>query len=195
MAKVKVLVQGYARKEGDAELASCTVTLIQDNDKNIIVDPGMNKTLLLEALKKENLETKDINYVILTHMHADHVLLTALFENAKVIDGGSIYTFDGKIQDHDGKVPETNIELIETPGHDPNECSIIIQTGEGKIIIASDLFWWTDDAEQKTDRESLMALKDSYVNDEAALKESRKKVLEIADIIIPGHGKMFKVEK
>ena len=31
--------------------------------------------------------------------------------------------------------------------------------------------------------------------DEKALQESRKKILEIADYIIPGHGKMFKVEK
>ena len=195
MAEVKVLVQGYAREENDVELASCTVTLIQDNNKNIIVDPGMNKELLLKALKKENLTPKDINYVILTHMHADHILLTAMFENAKVIDGGSIYTFEGKIQGHEGKVPDTNIELIETPGHDPNQCSVIINTDEGKIVIASDLFWWTDDAEQKTDKESLMNLEDPYMKDKSELEKSRKKVLEIADIIIPGHGKMFKVEK
>jgi hypothetical protein len=40
-----------------------------------------------------------------------------------------------------------------------------------------------------------MNLKDPYVKNEKDLKESRKKVLEIADYIIPGHGKMFKVQK
>jgi len=194
MAEVKVLVEGYAREENDIERASCTVTLIQENNLNIVVDPGMDKKLLLEALKKENLTTKDINYVILTHMHPDHIILTAIFENAKVVDLENIFTFDGTIQEHDGKIPNTNIELISTPGHEQCECSVLTQTDEGKVVIASDLFWWADNAEQKTDKESLMNLEDPYMADKKSLKESREKVLDIADIIIPGHGKMFKVE-
>ena len=61
--------------------------------------------------------------------------------------------------------------------------------------MAGDVFWWWDNEEQKTDKESLMARKDPYVKNKEQLNESRKKVLEIADYIIPGHGKMFKVEK
>jgi glyoxylase-like metal-dependent hydrolase (beta-lactamase superfamily II) len=193
MAKVKVLVEGYAGEKDDIEFASCTVSLIQDNSKNIIVDPGMNKKLLLEALKKENLTQKDIDYVILTHMHADHVLLAALFENASVIDMENIFTFEGTIQSHDGKVPDTGIELIKTPGHNPSECAVIVNTDEGKVVIASDIFWWKDGAEQKTDRESLLNLEDAYMDNEKDLKKSREKIMDIADIIIPGHGKMFKV--
>ena len=195
MAKVKVLVEGYAREEGDAEIASCTVTLIQDNGKNIIVDPGMDRKRLLEALKKEKLSVKDIDFVVLTHMHPDHILLTAMFEDAVVVDIAETFTFNGKIVSHKGKVPGTDVELISTPGHEECECSVIADTDEGKVVVASDLFWWTDDAKQKTDRESLMNLKDPYMKDEKALKKSREKVLEIADFIIPGHGKMFKVQK
>jgi len=40
-----------------------------------------------------------------------------------------------------------------------------------------------------------MNRKDPFVKDKVALMNSRKKLLEIADYIIPGHGKMFKVEK
>ncbi len=195
MAEVKVLVEGYAREEDDAEFASCTVTLIQDNGKNIIVDPGMDKNLLLEALEKENLKPEDIDFVVLTHMHPDHILLTALFESAVVVDISETFSFSGKIKSHDGKVPGTSIELIKTPGHDPGQCSVVADTDKGKVVIASDLFWWTDDAEQKTGRESLMSLEDPYMKDKDALMKSRKEVLEIADYIIPGHGKMFKVEK
>jgi hypothetical protein len=42
---------------------------------------------------------------------------------------------------------------------------------------------------------SLMERKDPYVKNESQLIESRKKILKIADYIIPGHGKMFKVKK
>jgi len=40
-----------------------------------------------------------------------------------------------------------------------------------------------------------MMHEDEFATDIEKLKESRKKVLEIADWIIPGHGKMFKVNK
>ena len=195
MAKVKVLVEGYARKEGGVEFASSTVTLIQAEGKNVIVDPGMDRKKLLEALEKENLSPKDIDFVVLTHMHPDHIILASIFENASVVDIENVFTFEGEIREHGGKVPGTYVELISTPGHEECECSVIVNTDEGKVVIASDLFWWTDDAEQKTDMESLINLEDPYKSDENALKKSRENVLEIADFIIPGHGKMFKVER
>ncbi len=196
MAKVKVLIEGYAREEGDYEIASCTTTLIQDKDLNIIVDPGMNRKLLLDSLKKENLSINNIHYVILTHTHIDHCLLAGIFENAEIIDDSSVYSFEGKIRDHEGKVPDTDIEIIKTPGHDQFHCAVVVKTEDlGKVIIAADVFWWADEEEQKTDEESLINHEDVYVKDENQLKESRKKVLKIADYIIPGHGKMFKVEK
>jgi glyoxylase-like metal-dependent hydrolase (beta-lactamase superfamily II) len=196
MAEVKVLVKGYVREEGGAEAASCTTTLIKENDLNIIVDPGMNRKLLLEALKKEKLSIKDINYVILTHTHIDHCLLTGIFEKAIILDDSSTYTFDGKIKGHEGEVPETNVEIIKTPGHDQFHCSVVVDTEDlGKVVIAGDVFWWADNEEQKIDRESIMNHKDPYMKNEKQLMESRNKILEIADYIIPGHGKMFKVKK
>jgi glyoxylase-like metal-dependent hydrolase (beta-lactamase superfamily II) len=195
MAEVKILVEGYVRGEEDKELASCTVTLIKDGNLNIIVDPGMNRKLLLESLREEGLSINDINYVILTHTHIDHCLLAGIFEKAEVLDDSSIYTFDGEIRDHEGKVPETEIKLIKTPGHDQFHCSVLVDDEKlGKVVIAADIFWWADDEEQKTDKKSLMEHKDPYIKNEEQLKQSRKKVLELADYIIPGHGKMFKVE-
>ena len=32
MTEIKVLIEGYVRKEGDVEEASCTTTLIKDNN-------------------------------------------------------------------------------------------------------------------------------------------------------------------
>ncbi|MFH1358448.1 MAG: MBL fold metallo-hydrolase [archaeon] len=195
MAEVKVLIKGYVRG-GEFELATSTTTLIKDGNIKIIVDPGMNKKLLLKSLEKENLSPKDIDYVILTHTHLDHCLLAGIFENAKIVDSGSVYSFDSKIKNHDGKVPETDIEIINTPGHDEFHCSVVVQDDKlGKVVIASDVFWWDDNEEQKTDKKSLLKHVDPYVKDKNALKKSREQLLNIADYIIPGHGEMFKVEK
>ncbi len=192
---VKVLVQGYVKEKDGQEYASCTVTLIKENDFNIIVDPGMDRELLLNALEKENLDLASINFVVLTHYHLDHALLAGIFPSAQVVDFSSVYSFDGRIVNHDGKVPGTNIEIIKTPGHDPFHCALLVETEEyGKVIVAGDILWWADNQEQKTDEASLLKHQDPYVKDEVALLASRKEILNKADYIIPGHGKMFAVE-
>ena len=83
----------------------------------------------------------------------------------------------------------------QTPGHADEHCSLLIETEKGKIVIAGDVFWWRDNNEQKIDKKSIIKQEDPYANNKKALTKSREKLLEIADYIIPGHGKMFKVQK
>ncbi|MBU2564472.1 MBL fold metallo-hydrolase [Patescibacteria group bacterium] len=197
MAKIKILIKGYViEKKGEVEFASSTTTLIQDNNLNIIVDPGMHREWLLFSLNDENLSPEKIDFVVLTHTHIDHCFLTGIFTNAKILDDTCIYSDNGEIGEHDGKIPGTSIEIIQTPGHDQFHCSILVDTEEyGKVAIVGDVFWWADDQEQKTDKDSLLNHKDPYVKDKDSLRKSREKVLELADYIIPGHGKMFKIKK
>lgn len=196
MSEIKILIKGYVKERPTEELASSTVVLIKTKNKNIIVDPGMNRKRLLTALKKEKISTNNINYVVLTHYHLDHSLLTGIFAKAKILDQSEIYSWDGKIKEHHGYIPETDIKIIKTPGHDMFHCSVLVKTKKfGLVAIVADVFWWADKQKQKTDKKSLMKLKDPYVKDRKALKISREKVLKIADYIIPGHGKMFKVKK
>ena len=196
MTKFKILIQGYAREINGEEFASSSTVLIQENDLNIIVDPGINREELLKSLEKENLKISDINFVILTHMHSDHSLLSGIFENAKVLDVSDIISFDSNISSHDGFVPGTSIKIIKTPGHDQFHASVLFETGDfGKVAIAGDVFWWFDNEEQKTNKEDLLNHKDPYMKNEDQLRKSREEILDIADYIIPGHGKIFKVIK
>lgn len=194
MAEVKVLIEGYAKEIEGGWLASSTTTLIKLDDKNIIVDPGCNRTKLLESLQNNNLTADDIDYVLLTHNHTDHILLAGIFEKAKVVTSEEIYENDYQI-DYEEKIPELDIEIVKTPGHSSDSHSFVVKTNGGTYVIAGDVFWWTDAEEQKTDYESLISHDDPYVKDKKELQESRKKVLELADYIIPGHGKMWKLEK
>lgn len=196
MIKLKILVVGYAKEVDDGEQASCSTTLLQVNGINVVVDPGMDKGLLLEGLKKAGLTTDDVNYVVLTHTHLDHCFLVGIFENAKVLDNDSVYSSDGRISSHEGKVPGTDIEIIKTPGHDQFHCSVLANTEEfGKVIISGDVFWWRDGEVQDASEKALLEHVDPYMKNEAQLMESRKLILKMADHVIPGHGKMFKVTK
>lgn len=192
MAEVKVLIEGYARLIKNGWKASSTVTLVKSNGKNVIVDPGCNMKKLAASLKKEGLKTKDIDYVFLTHNHPDHVLLAYIFENAKIIDELYLYHGDAFVK-HSGTIPGTDLKIIRTPGHMEEHCSLVAPAREGTYVVAGDVFWWLENEKQEV--KISKPDDDPEHMDLQKLVASRKKVLEMADWIIPGHGKMFKVRK
>lgn len=194
MTKVKVLIEGYAKQIKGGWLASSTTTLVQQNGLNLIVDPGCNRVRLVESLAKNGLMTSDINYVLLTHGHTDHALLAGMFENARALNDSEIYEGEKQVE-HGGKVPGMDLEIVETPGHSGDSCSLIVKSQEGTIVVAGDVFWWKDAENKDYSFEALLDHKDVYVEEYTILRTSRKRILEIADYIIPGHGKMFKVLK
>jgi len=192
MAKVEVLIQGYARKTKSGWIASSTTTLVQEKGLNIIVDPGINRPVLLEKLKKEGLKPEDIDYVLMSHYHPDHNFLSAIFEKAKALDDEFVWDGDREYE-HKGIVPGTNLKILPTPGHEKFHASLIVSTRIGVVAVAGDVFWWSDEEKQDTSNaKTLLQHRDPFVKDKKGLRESRKRILKIADFIIPGHGKMFK---
>lgn len=144
-------------------------------------------------MTKNGLKPADIDFVLLTHGHGDHALLAGIFENARILTPDEIYDNDNQVE-HENEIPGTDLEIIKTSGHSPEHCSLVVPTKEGTYVVAGDVFWWTDDEEQKMNIEKEDNTHPAEV-DMQKLAESRMKILEIADYVIPGHGKMFKVEK
>ncbi|MDO9577267.1 MAG: MBL fold metallo-hydrolase [Candidatus Cloacimonadales bacterium] len=85
--------------EKNRVLLGFNLLLIQTDGKNILIDTGLGNRIsekvrkiyepsefeLLKNLQKLGIERTDINYVILTHLHFDHV-------------GGVVSDFDGKLE-------------------------------------------------------------------------------------------------
>ena len=195
MAKVKVLIEGYAKELEKEWIASSTTCLVTAENKKIITDPGCNREKLLTALNKEGLTTDDIDYVFLSHCHLDHILLAGIFQKAKFITFDSNLMYDKDIMlEFDKRILGKDVEIIETPGHVLEHLSLLVNTPNGKIAIAGDVIWWSEREKQVFDINQKDHSQAKGMNMER-LTESRKKLLEIADYIIPGHGKMFKVKK
>ncbi len=195
MADVKVLIEGYAKKLENGWVASSTTCLVTTEKKKIITDPGCHREKLLAALNKEGLSTADIDYVFLSHQHPDHILLAGIFENAKFItfDTNLMYNND-ILTEFDKHELGKDIEIIETPGHVLEHISLIVNTLEGKIAIVGDVIFFLENEDQIFDLYQKDHSQAKGMNMET-LVESRKRVLAMANWIIPGHGKMFKVER
>lgn len=202
MAEVKVLVNGeHTWNEEKKLMIGSTVTLIK-TDKNILVDAGTfkDKEKLLNSLKEEGLTPEDIDIVFLTHLHLDHIVNVHLFNKSmimlKLIKG----EYPGQIQRlnqgtlerteiKDGVEIAKDVECLLTPGHSGDMVSLIVNTDKGRIVIAGDAI--PNKKMADLNNEPLPAL----IVDMNDFNKSRKKILEIADYIVPGHGDMFKVEK
>jgi len=192
MAEVKVLIKGIHRINEKFEVSS-TVTLVKSN-KNIIVDTGSfcDEQKIIKELAKENLKPTDIDVVFLTHLHIDHTRNTNIFVNAvlfvKHSEAGTKWDINGiktEIVELENLEIAKGVTVILTPGHFPYHASVIVETKEGIVAIAGDAI---------LKEETLNMIPYPQWNDEEYL-QSQKKIAEIADWIVPGHGEMFRVEK
>ncbi|MEW6294944.1 MAG: MBL fold metallo-hydrolase [Candidatus Diapherotrites archaeon] len=187
MAEVKVLIEGYTTadaKESGEEKTCPTITLVKDRNIIMVVDPGIleDQSMLAGKLREEGLSINDVNIVCITHSHIDHYRNIGMFPKAKTLE---YYGLWDKNTVEDWKEQFTkDIKIIKTPGHNYDCISLLVKTDKGIIAIVGDVFW----------KENFPA-DDPYASNKKELKESRRKVLAVADYIIPGHGRMFKVKK
>jgi len=192
--KVTVLIEGYAKaieghqflpgaSDDGARRVAGTVVLIRGNNAIIVSDPGMvtDRALIVEALKKEGVPPEDVTHVFISHHHPDHTVSIALFPNAEVVDFWARYKGD-LWQDHgDGYEIAHGIKILRTPGHTEEDASLVVETTEGTYVLTH--LWSFPD---------ITSGEDSLAWSQEKLRENRKKILQIADWIIPGHGNMFK---
>jgi len=184
MVEVKILIEGYTTEDTSEETSCSTIILLKDKNIVMVIDPGTMKDqkILIEKLKEENLTVDDVNVVCITHSHMDHYRNIGMFPKAKSLDYWGLWDRD-TVDDWNSQFTD-DIQIIKTPGHSYDSITLLVKTNKGIIAICGDVFW----------KENLPE-NDPYASDKEKLKESRKKVLEIADYVIPGHGDMFKVKK
>jgi glyoxylase-like metal-dependent hydrolase (beta-lactamase superfamily II) len=168
------------------EVAS-TCSLIRDGDAVIVVDPGLapSQRAILDPLERLGLASSDVTDVVLSHHHPDHTLNVSLFPGARVHDHWAIYDFNGRWDDVEceGRRLSPSVVLMRTPGHTAEDLSTVARTADGTVVFTH--LWWT--AEGPAD--------DPYAPDHVVLHDSRRRVLEVADLIVPAHGEPFRASE
>lgn len=180
MARLDVLFDGYGNDSGVAG----TVSLLRDGDVTAIVDPGMvpARASILDPLAALGVAPDEVTDIILSHHHPDHTMNIALFpEEATVHDHWATYLRDQWTpRSAEGVHISPGIRLLETPGHTPQDVTTLVETDDG-VVALTHLWVWQDSPGSGLDI------------DPAAVQEHRARVLEVASIIVPGHGPRFRV--
>jgi glyoxylase-like metal-dependent hydrolase (beta-lactamase superfamily II) len=180
-ARVDVILDGSLTETGGKVVSTCT--LIRDERRVIVVDPGMadSAASILDPLAASGSSADAVTDVILSHHHPDHTMHAGLFPHAAVHDHWAIYRgADWEDSDAEGRVVSASVKLIRVPGHTAEDIATVIGTPDG-IVVCTHL-WWTADGPAE----------DPTAEDATQLAASRKRVLAIADLIIPGHGPAFR---
>ncbi|MFD3542562.1 MBL fold metallo-hydrolase [Streptomyces sp. NPDC058662] len=176
-----ILTTGYTLSTGPGVAA--TVSYVSDGEHHVIVDPGMvaGRDRILGPLAELGLGPEDITDVVLSHHHPDNTMNVGLFGRARVHDHHAVYRDDQWTdRDAEGHELTPSLRLIRTPGHSPQDITLLAGTGAGVVAFAGDL-WWRPDG----------PVADPVAPDHDVLLASRLRVLAAADVIVPGHGPAF----
>ncbi len=177
MPKFHLLSAGY----GGDRVAS-TVSLVVANDGLVIIDPGMvsARSVILEPFSMLGFDVEEVTDVVLSHHHPDHTINVALFPNARVHDHWAVYFNDEwTARPAEGTQVADGVVLWETPGHTPQDITTMVYDGDE--VIAFTHLWWYEAA----------PFDDPLATDPDGLHRGRERVLEVATLIVPGHGAPF----
>uniref|UniRef100_A0A0R3RJP1 Metallo-beta-lactamase domain-containing protein 1 n=1 Tax=Elaeophora elaphi TaxID=1147741 RepID=A0A0R3RJP1_9BILA len=180
--------------ENDYEFVS-SITLVIDGSERILVDTGLStdingRTWIMQRLSELGAPPPSINHVITTHGHPDHSGNTNYFPDASHYAGRFMHigsNFSRIFQDDIEKLTK-NVYLLKTPGHTSDDISVFINNTSffGTVVISGDIFIRKEDMKDSTMWKQLAA-------NETQQEESRRRLLCLADCIVPGHGPLFRI--
>lgn len=191
LPRVFLLKSGSIKRDwaGNILDARSSVALITSDRGRIIVDTGQEGDIdeILKALKKLDLMSSDIDYIVNTHSHLDHCSNNQLFSRAETIFP------------RDENMIATGVRALATPGHSRDSISVVVDAAlhrpeKDKMAPASRRVVIAGDALPTLNNFQKMVPPALHV-DRALAIASMKKIIEIADIIIPGHDHPFSVRE
>ena len=203
--------RGFRKILHDIGVSTCsTVTYVNTDGKNILIDTGyeypmrntreilQNKNRVLHNLSLYGIKPEDIDEIFITHWHGDHTGNIPCFPNAHIFYAGVIPSFvrnrlkSYSVTSEYSRLDENDewhmgMKILSTPGHAGiSDHSVMIRFQRKSFVVASDIIvsksfyhnraFWPNEWMEK----NLGLLKSSY-----------DKIVELADVIIPGHDAPF----
>ncbi|MCG7841481.1 MAG: MBL fold metallo-hydrolase [Methanomassiliicoccales archaeon] len=184
--RVDVLCPGMIVRDGPLILeARSSATLVSRGERHLLVDVSgpQNRTALLDALRSRGIFPEQIEVVVLTHLHHDHDGNLDIFPHAKKYahklesPGPSFEVVSDDFDVWEG------VRLIHTPGHTRGGMSVLVRSDETYALVG--------DAIPSADNVRKWIPPGLHYDADVALA-SMSKLVRMADVIVPGHGRPFR---
>jgi len=143
--KLVIIYNNFARDDLIAGWGfSC---LIINGEQKILFDTGNNGLALLDNLEKLGVSAKEIDKIVISHEHWDHI--GGLFDLINSNNRAIVYTLSSSSKDFKNRIkqktkvieittPQKIAENIYTTGlikNNPDEQSLILKTNKGLVVI------------------------------------------------------------
>lgn len=210
---VEVLLSGYSLDTNVGLAGFCMVTLVEGVNvngerKRLLFDPAHvgRRVVLYEALAKRGLGPRDIDGVVLSHSHWDHIQNIDVFDHAPIMIHpferqyslephandwatpawtGTILERQKLVDVQDGDQLLQGVHIVDMPGHTPGGIGLSVETSDGLAVIAGDALHHA--------RVALLGENPLIFWDRAAARDTISRVVKMADRIYPGHDQIFRV--
>lgn len=192
MIQLDILCVGDLERDDDGNIlkADSTSVLIRTPGHNIVVDPSTEYMLpaIKTSFKQIGVFPKDVDIVVLTHTHSDHIGNIPFYPNAKVFvhKGGKTDIPGARIVESDDFKLCDGVRLVYTPGHCTEEMSVFVDA-DVHYVVAGDAIPLEDNYRKNRPP--------ALNTDRRLALESIKRIGEYADVVIPGHGFPFMTER
>jgi N-acyl homoserine lactone hydrolase len=206
---VDTLLTGLGLSWEQGSIGFGAVYLVISGSRRILFDCGHTgrRRALLAALARRGLRPGDIDVLVLSHAHWDHIQNADLFGNAEVLlhpaeserlaasPGDDPFTPPWSVAilrsarvigAQDGLRPAPGVVVTGLPGHTEGSIGLTVHTGQGIALLTGDAV------------SSACALREGRCTTVLAEEESAARSLDLvrsrADLVYPGHDRPFTVE-
>jgi N-acyl homoserine lactone hydrolase len=173
-------------------------TMLIRGERDYLVDPGlvMQGAPLFGALQELGVDPNEIRDVILTHLHFDHAEGLAAWPQrtvyvhrleteapyAQLLAGQLEMVKMEMLEGEEGKI-EPGVRWIRTPGHSDGLITVLVDTDEGLVAIASDCVGPLPEYFEE------MALPEDFGPEREELLEQWQRIRDLDPaVVIPGHN-------
>ena len=203
----RILLPGVPVSSRRGALGWCSVTLVQVAGRNILFDTGSHgdRAPLLESLRACGLGPADIDLVVASHFHFDHVANAEIFgcdvavaeaERRYAVEAGYLAANDpfvpralvpflaGRLQSlADGDEVAPGLRAVSLPGHTPGTMGLLIE--DDGVLLAGDAVKNAWDFVRGEPPPSFFSRTTAPAN--------YARIRAIAGTVVPGHDRPFLV--
>jgi len=201
----RILLPGVPVSSRRGALGWCNVTLVQVAGRNLLFDTGSHgdRAPLLESLRACGLAPGDVDLVVASHFHFDHVANAEIFEcdvalaeaeRRYAVDGGYLAAndpfvpralvpfLDGRLQVlQDGDLVAPGVRAVALPGHTPGTTGLLLED-EG-VLLAGDSV--------KNAWDFVRGEPPPAFHSRDTAPRNYARIREIAGTVVPGHDRPF----